>query len=340
MEISQPCYPNAFTDPVIGISAKPSRRFSISCLTGYGQSNAMGTPLNHLDYRAVLARRFRFLPRRMFSVVLHAIYHHELMALRDPQTFTQLLSVQNMKAADPLISLTTDKYTAREYITERVGEQHLVPLVQVVDAVEDLDIDNLPIPCVLKATHGYAMNLFLSDDYPIDKDEIRTTIKRWLNTDFYRSWKERPYVGLTPRCVVEEFLGDGPDAPHDYKFHMFNGKLGLLQVHEGRFSEHRVFSFDGDLNRLAIRGIYPAPPRPFELPSNYEQMLEIAEKLSAEFECVRIDLYSIKGHTYVGEMTHNPGGCVETWNPKSFDLALGDFWRNGAPIPEEFFMSV
>ena len=44
------------------------------------------------------------------------------------------------------------------------------------------------------------------------------------------------------------------------------------------------------------------------MPENFSLMLEYAEKLSSEFDFVRVDLYNIAGTIYFGELTFSPNG--------------------------------
>ena len=86
------------------------------------------------DPRVVLARRLRVLPRRVFAVALHALFQGELTSLRRPRTYSQLAAVRNLGPPDPLVSRTADKYAVRAHVADRIGEEHLVPLLQVVYA--------------------------------------------------------------------------------------------------------------------------------------------------------------------------------------------------------------
>jgi len=47
-------------------------------------------------------------------------------------------------------------------------------------------------------------------------------------------------------------------------------------------------------------GTHPAPPRPDCLP----ELLDVAERLSARFDFVRVDFYIDEGWIYAGEITH------------------------------------
>jgi hypothetical protein len=56
-------------------------------------------------------------------------------------------------------------------------------------------------------------------------------------------------------------------------------------------------------------------------------MLMIAEKLGAETDFVRVDLYDVAGQIYFGELTNFPAGGNNRFEPKTFDAVLGAQWR-------------
>ena len=64
---------------------------------------------------------------------------------------------------------------------------------------------------------------------------------------------------------------------------------------------------------------------PKEKPKNLEKMLWIAEKLSKNFEYVRVDLYNPNGVIKFGEMTFTPAGGLDDM-PENFDKYLGGLW--------------
>jgi hypothetical protein len=289
------------------------------------------------DARVMLARRLRFLPDRPFAVVKHAIFQGELSTLRRPRTYSQMLAAKNLNAQPPLVHLTADKYAVREHVAERVGEQYLIPLVQVVDRADDLDFDGMPGPCVIKGTHGCDMTILLPDLAAVDRDAVRRTVRRWLETDFYKAgWRESPYRGLPRRAVVEEFIGDRRTAPSDYKFFMFHGEPAMVVVDQDRFSAHTSTLLSPDWHELDVSGRFAFADALPEQPRNYAEMLDVARKLAADFEFARIDLYNVDGRIYFGEITHNPGGGLVRLQPREFDLALGEIWRHRTPLPERF----
>lgn len=285
----------------------------------------------------MVARRLRFLPDPLFASAKHALFQGELSTLRRPRTYSQQLAAKNLRPQPRLVHVTADKYAVRRHVADRIGEQHLIPLLQVVDRAEDLDLDGLAEPCVIKGTHGCDMTLLLPDPAAVNPDAVRATVRRWLATDFYREgWREAPYRGLPRRAVVERFIGDGVDAPTDYKFFMFHGRAAMVVVDQDRFSRHTSTMLTPDWRELDITGRFEYAATLPERPPNYPRMIEIAERLSTDFAFVRVDLYNVDGHVYFGELTHNPGGGLVRLRPRAFDRALGDTWRTGRPIPQRF----
>lgn len=66
-----------------------------------------------------------------------------------------------------------------------------------------------------------------------------------------------------------------------------------------------------------------APEKATSKPKNYEVALKIAEKLGAEFDFIRVDLYLTDDGVYFGELTNTPGNGFERFWPKSLDFELG-----------------
>ena len=60
-------------------------------------------------------------------------------------------------------------------------------------------------------------------------------------------------------------------------------------------------------------------------PAVFEEMVDIARKLSADFPFVRVDLYDLSGKIVFGELTWIPmgGNCIV--DPASFDVELGSW---------------
>ena len=115
------------------------------------------------------------------------------------------------------------------------------------------------------------------------------------------------------------------DQLYDYKLFCFNGEpycVYVAQDHFGKDGSHISF-YDLDWNKLDVRyGKHILGDA--EKPKHFDQMVEIAKKLSKGFPFVRVDFFDTDEHVYVAELTFAPGGCVTQYHPESFNKTLGD----------------
>ncbi len=55
-------------------------------------------------------------------------------------------------------------------------------------------------------------------------------------------------------------------------------------------------------------------------------MIEVAERIGAHFDFVRVDLYSHAGNVYFGELTMTPMNGCDPFQPAELDYTAGDYW--------------
>lgn len=281
-------------------------------------------------------RLVRLLPALPFTALVYLRYHRRFSLFRHPKSYSELVNHKKLYKHDPLLTLTADKYAVRQYVKEKVGEQYLVPLQQVAGRPEDLDFEAFEGRVVIKGTHGCEMTMIVDSSEPVDRQAVMAETSRWLQSNWYHVWKEWAYRDIEPRLIVEQFIGSGNEPPADYKFHTFNGRVEMIQVDTGRFTEHRSTLLTRDWKPLDVGVTFGALTSLPEPPSALGEMMKIAETLAADFEHARIDLYNVDGRIYFGEITHYPGAASVSFDPPSFDDALGELWRNRTPIPAHF----
>ena len=115
----------------------------------------------------------------------------------------------------------------------------------------------------------------------------------------------------------------------DYKFFCFNGKVRCFKIDYGRFTEHHAnyYSHDGNLLPFGEKMYPPVYDHKEIMPYNLSEMIEMAEKLSEGHSFLRVDLYSVCGKTYFGELTFFPNSGMATFTDNKWDLKLGE-WIN------------
>jgi hypothetical protein len=244
--------------------------------------------------------------------------------LRQPKTFQEKLQWLNLYGDQRLRSTVADKLACRQYVADRVGGQYLPPLLWWGTSAEAIPFDELPRSFVLKASHGSQMTRVVADQHDENHAALRAEARQWLKEDFYLHMRERCYKNLPRRLMVEAVLGgNATDVPYDYKFFVFNGRLGLIQLDLDRFVEHRRNLYDPDWNPLPVSYAHPPSDERCPPPRNLQKMRQIAETLGQDFSFIRVDLYEVDGVIYFGELTNYPEAGLGRFDPPEYDWTLG-----------------
>jgi hypothetical protein len=277
-------------------------------------------------------------PNYATIVQKHYHIHGDLRLFIFPQTFNELIQCKRTFVRHSLITLTSDKYKVRQYVKEKIGERYLVPLLTVVDDPRLIDFSNLPDSFVIKANHGSGFNFFVDDKGKVDRTKLIETVAAWLKIDFASYHGEWGYSNIERRVLVEEKLMQGGEFPDDYKFFVFNGRVRLVQLDQGRQEIHRQNLYDEEWRQLAVEYVSPRSSQPCQPPAQLSEMIELAEVLAQDFEFARIDLYLVDGKIFFGEVTHYPNAGLIGFKPREFDRVLGEVWRKGTPIPSKYYL--
>lgn len=251
--------------------------------------------------------------------------------LENPKTFSEKQQWYKLNEKNPLMEKCADKVDVREYVTECGYGYLLNDIYGVYDSVKELPIKDLPEKCVIKGAHGSGFNLIVKDKSKVKWGVWKKIMKSWLKQDIYWSGREWVYKNLKKRLVVEKYLEDKSGGLLDYKFFCFNGKPRFMQLEVGRYTAHNTRNFyDMDWNLMPFgKELEHNPNIEVEKPEGFEEMKEIAEKLSKPFTFVRVDLYQVGGKIYFGELTFFPAGGAPDFKPIEYNKIVGDMWDIG-----------
>lgn len=218
-----------------------------------------------------------------------------------------------------------DKYKVREYISNKIGDEFLIPLIGVYNSPDEIDYNKLPNSFVLKLNHGSGYNIIIKDKNEIDKKKLNIKLKKWLKEDYSKIKKEVQYKNVKRKIICEKFINDKDGQLLDYKFFCFDGKPEFVKVDSDRFTGHRVDFFDMKWNKIQMmEENYLNCDKLINKPENFEKMIEIAEKLSNNFQFVRVDLYNVDGKIYFGELTFTPASGRHPFKPLVKDKEIAE----------------
>lgn len=250
--------------------------------------------------------------------------------LNDPRTYDEKMQWLKLYDSTPEKGRLSDKYLVRDWVAQRIGAQHLVPLLGVWEDADSIDFDALPQSFVLKATHGCGWNFVVRDKAELSADGIqrmRATLNHWLSLDYsFIEGLELQYQYCEPRIIAEQYFENRPGDLYDYKFFCFKGKVHCIGLIRGRMGNSEEMCFDADWNPLpCVYCTHPRMEQPLPRPAQLSQALRIAETLSADFAHVRVDLYMPDDeHVFFGEMTFTTLSGNSHWDPPEYNDIFGD----------------
>lgn len=221
--------------------------------------------------------------------------------------------------------MLTDKYAVRKYI-ESIGlGDTLVKLYGKWDSVEDIDWDSLPDKFVMKCNNGSGDVLICKDKAKLDIEATKRYFDKMLHRKFGVVSAEPHYALIKPCIIAEELLDSstqpcGSSSLVDYKIWCFNGKPHSVWCCYNRkqyYTNVGVYDLDWQYHpeSSVFTKHYKKSGELLPKPVNLDKMLEIAQKLSAGFPVLRVDLYDMNGHIYFGELTFtSQSGCMNFYS--------------------------
>ena len=124
--------------------------------------------------RFILDRNFRFnilssrgffnwMSDRLFLKIKFQLALNQKLDIDNPQTYNEKLQWLKLYDRRPEYTRMVDKYEAKKYVANIIGEEYIIPTLGVWDRFEDIDFEKLPNQFVLKTTHDCGGVLICKD---------------------------------------------------------------------------------------------------------------------------------------------------------------------------------
>lgn len=247
--------------------------------------------------------------------------------LNHPRTFNEKLQWLKLNDRHAEYTQMVDKIDAKKYVASIIGDKYIIPTLGVWNSVDVIEWDKLPNQFVIKVSSDSGGIVVCKDKQTLDIEKAKEKLTNGWGKNYYVHNKEYPYRDLTPRIIAEEYKEDESGYElRDYKIFCFNGEPKILFVASDRqkAGEDTKFDFfDLNWNHLPFTNGHPNSKEFIAKPKNFEEMLEIAKKLSVGIPQVRIDLYNCNGQIYFGEITFFHWSGMTAFDPVEWDFRLG-----------------
>ena len=248
--------------------------------------------------------------------------------MKNPRGFNEKIAWRKLYQHDPRFNIYADKVAVKSEVAKLVGAEHVVETLWVGDRPQDIPYDTLPMPYVIKAGHSCGDTFFIRSATDIDRAKINASFAKHLNYEHGQVYREWGYLGVPKRILVERLI-DMPDGepPEDYKCFVYGGRVHQIQVDYDRFTNHTRAFYDRNWNRIPAQIIYPQIPTEVPRPAQLGQMIRIAETIGAQFDFIRVDLYTPPGKVLFGEATFYPGAGIDRVLPMEWEIKFGEPWK-------------
>lgn len=288
------------------------------------------------DYRfRILASQGKYndMPDEKYLKRLYKAIFGKELNLENPQTFNEKLQWLKLYYKRPDYTMMADKYAVRPYIAEKIGKEHLVPLLGVWDSPDDIDFDSLPDQFVLKCNHNSGLGLCIcKDKSELDIEKVKNELRKGLSEDYSVASREWQYRDIPRKIICEKYMKDENQNEEtgivNYKVSCFNGIPKYIYVSrniEGKKNDHLSLLTPDWENAPFTHKRYKAfdelPPKPV----NYEKMLEYSRILSEGIPYVRVDFYEINAQLYFSELTFFVASGFTHYSPEESDMLIGSW---------------
>lgn len=258
----------------------------------------------------------------MVAFIMHRRFkcNYHWMNIKEPKTFSEKLQYIKTHPVCDSVDRLADKYDVRDYVKSIIGEKYLIPILGVYSSVEEININSLPNEFVIKLTKGSGYNLIVPDKKKLNIEKAKITLTNWLNINPYYMSREPHYRGKS-KLICEQMLEYNIT---DYKFFCFDGHPIYVELYMDRFGNHKKIFYDMNWNRMPFTTGGDECDLDVDKPDEFDEMFEVAQKLSQSLAFVRVDLYVHNKNVYFGEMTFHPAGGYTPITPYEWDYKLGE----------------
>lgn len=280
--------------------------------------------------KIVLLYKFsRFYSDEKFLRKLYGLRMGKELNLEHPQTFSEKLQWLKLNNRQPIMCDMVDKVEAKKYVANLIGEEYIIPTLGVYNSVDEIDFETLPNQFVLKCTHDSGGLVICKDKSKLDIVAAKKKLAQSLKRNYYYQNREWPYKNLTPRIIIEQYMEDESGYElKDYKFFCFDGEVKALFIASDRGAENEETKFDffdADFNHLPFTNGHPNASREINKPAGFEEMKQLAAKLSVGYPHLRVDFYDINGKIYFGELTFYHWSGTMPFEPEEWDYTFGSW---------------
>ncbi len=278
------------------------------------------------EFRLKLIDKLRFIPDKPYLKMVYWIKTGKRLNLKNPTGFNEKLNWIKLYNKHDNYTRYVDKIAVRDYVKEKCeGRDLSIPLLGSWKKFDDIDFSVLPNQFVLKCSHDSGSVKIIKDKSNINKTELKKFFEGRQRINPFNAGREFPYKNVKPLIIAEKFMQTASgEELRTYKILCFGGEPKVIQVITDQHTDERFDYYDAEFNHMDFEHIRPNSDKPVVKSARFDEMLDIARKLSKGFKFIRVDLYDIDGEIYFSELTFfHDGGFYEF--PEKYEQEFGSW---------------
>ena len=110
-------------------------------------------------------------------VVITLLYDvDKFLNWHNPKSLTEKMQWLKIYDRRPEYTIMVDKVKAKKWVSERIGDKYIIPILGVWEKAEDVDFDLLPDRFVIKCNHNSGTGMYIC------KDKLK-----WIKISLFKS---------------------------------------------------------------------------------------------------------------------------------------------------------
>nr|WP_275041396.1 ATP-grasp fold amidoligase family protein [Brachyspira hyodysenteriae] len=278
------------------------------------------------------------------EIIIRNIYKNKynyFIELFENKTFIEKLNWLKIYNNNPLITICTDKYSVRNYITEKIGKKYLIPIKAIynnyAEIVSNLDLRDFDTDLLMTSTIN-EIQIFIGKNEK-NNDRIKNIALNITNTENNQYFQnlEWGYKYIKPRILFYEYINEIHNNPIKYKVFCFNSEPKIIKV--TIFNNDQYFSnfYNLDYELLSIKQQYENYKDNINKPKYLEEMLNLSKKLSIDFDSfVAIEFIESERQLYFNKFDFYSEDIAYPFSNTDYDIKLGNMIKLPSIINEYF----
>jgi len=175
----------------------------------------------------LLQRRLLNCPKEKLPLLLKKLFHARTgkMPTDDFTDFNDKIVWAMMFDATALKAKCADKYRAREYVAEKIGNEYLPELHGVWDSPDEIDIAGLPEKFIFQFNTGTGKQKIVPDKSVLDMGALRDEMRKWFTRHYWTRTCELQYR-VPYKVIARELLDIRLDR--EFRLYCFDGKVEFI----------------------------------------------------------------------------------------------------------------